>query len=157
MSVLDPCLGQGIPCPGTRYGWPGPYSEGSGPHPRDLARLLGSLGPYSGVRAVRTGVRCFLMEVWSNWLHPVMYHLFWPRGTPEAVHVVGSDAVHRVARDCRTGTMPSYCSKGYPWFRVPTTTHINFYVVNYIDGVYPKSTFNKMSQNSVLKLKYYTI
>jgi hypothetical protein len=41
VSVPDPCLGQGIPCPGHRYGWLGPYSEGSGPHPRDPARYLG--------------------------------------------------------------------------------------------------------------------
>jgi hypothetical protein len=27
--------------------------------------------------------------------------------------MVGSGAVHRAARDCRTGTVPSYCSKGY--------------------------------------------
>jgi hypothetical protein len=42
--VLDPCLRQGIPCPGTSL-WPGPYLEGSGPHPRDPACLLGSPGP----------------------------------------------------------------------------------------------------------------
>jgi hypothetical protein len=33
---------------------------------------------------------------------------------PGAVHVVGSGAVHRAARDCHMGTGPSYCSKGYP-------------------------------------------
>jgi hypothetical protein len=41
VSVPDPCLGQGIPYPGPRYGWPEPYSERSGPHPRDPARYLG--------------------------------------------------------------------------------------------------------------------
>jgi hypothetical protein len=34
--------------------------------------------------------------------------------------VVGSGAVHRVTRDSRAGTVSSYCSKGYPCFRVPT-------------------------------------
>jgi hypothetical protein len=34
--------------------------------------------------------------------------------------VVGTGVVYRAARDRRTGTMSSYCSKGYPWFRVPT-------------------------------------
>jgi hypothetical protein len=34
--------------------------------------------------------------------------------------VVGSGAVHHVTRDSRVGTTSSYCSKGYPCFRVPT-------------------------------------
>jgi hypothetical protein len=34
--------------------------------------------------------------------------------------VVGSDVVHHVTRDSRAGTAPSYCSKGYPCFRVAT-------------------------------------
>jgi hypothetical protein len=34
VSVPDPCSCQGFPCPGTLL-QPGPYSEGSGPHPRD--------------------------------------------------------------------------------------------------------------------------
>ena len=29
-------------------------------------------------------------------------------------HVLGSGVVHRTARDSRTGTVSSYCSKGYP-------------------------------------------
>jgi hypothetical protein len=33
--------------------------------------------------------------------------------------VVGSGAVLRAARERRTGTASSYCSKGYPWCRVP--------------------------------------
>jgi hypothetical protein len=40
VSVPDPCLGQGIPCPWTSL-WPGPYLEGSRPHPRDPTRYLG--------------------------------------------------------------------------------------------------------------------
>jgi hypothetical protein len=47
VSVLDPCPCQGFPCPGTLLR-PGPYSEGSGPHPRDPTRLLVSPGPLSG-------------------------------------------------------------------------------------------------------------
>jgi hypothetical protein len=34
--------------------------------------------------------------------------------------VVGSGAVYHATRDSRAGTVPSYCSKGYPCFRVPT-------------------------------------
>jgi hypothetical protein len=43
-----------------------------------------------------------------------------PRGGPGAVHVVGSSAVHHATRDSRAGTVSSYCSKGYPCFKVPT-------------------------------------
>jgi hypothetical protein len=34
--------------------------------------------------------------------------------------VVGSGTVHHATRDSRVGTTSSYCSKGYPCFRVPT-------------------------------------
>jgi hypothetical protein len=34
--------------------------------------------------------------------------------------VVGSGVDRHAARDSCAGTMPSYCSKGYPYFRVPT-------------------------------------
>jgi hypothetical protein len=34
--------------------------------------------------------------------------------------VVGSDAVYHATRDSRVGTVPSHCSKEYPYFRVPT-------------------------------------
>jgi hypothetical protein len=34
--------------------------------------------------------------------------------------VVGSGAVCHTTRDSRVGTVSSYCSKGYPCFRVPT-------------------------------------
>jgi hypothetical protein len=34
--------------------------------------------------------------------------------------VVGSGAVHHATTDSRAGTVSSYCSKGYPCFRVPT-------------------------------------
>jgi hypothetical protein len=34
--------------------------------------------------------------------------------------VVGSGAVHRATRDSRAGTVSSYCSKGYTYFRVLT-------------------------------------
>jgi hypothetical protein len=39
--------------------------------------------------------------------------------------VVGSGAAHHATRDSRAGTASSYCSKGYPYFRVPTTTYIS--------------------------------
>jgi hypothetical protein len=47
-------------------------------------------------------------------IHPGIYHLFLPRGAPRAVHVAGSGAVLRAARDRLTGTVSSHCSKGYP-------------------------------------------
>jgi hypothetical protein len=53
-------------------------------------------------------------------IHSGMYHLSSPRGAPWAVHVAGSGVVLHAARYRRTGTVSSYCSKGYPWFRVPT-------------------------------------
>jgi hypothetical protein len=34
--------------------------------------------------------------------------------------VVGSSVVYHATRDSRVGTASSYCSKGYPSFRVPT-------------------------------------
>jgi hypothetical protein len=34
--------------------------------------------------------------------------------------VVGSGAVYHETRDSRAGTASSYCSNGYPYFRVPT-------------------------------------
>jgi hypothetical protein len=33
--------------------------------------------------------------------------------------VMGSGAVYHATRDSRVGTASSYCSKGYPCFRVP--------------------------------------
>jgi hypothetical protein len=47
--------------------WPGTYSEGPGAHLRDLACLLGSPGPRSRVRVVRTGVRFSSVEVRTQW------------------------------------------------------------------------------------------
>jgi hypothetical protein len=58
-------------------------------------------------------------------IHPGMYHLFSPRGAPWAAHVVGSSVVRRAARKRRTGIASSYCSRGYPWFRVPTSYFIS--------------------------------
>jgi hypothetical protein len=34
--------------------------------------------------------------------------------------VVGSGVVHHATRDSHAGTASSYCSKGYPYFRVPS-------------------------------------
>jgi hypothetical protein len=49
-----------------------------------------------------------------------VYRLLWPCGGPEAIHVVGSGAVRHATRDSHVGTACSYCSKGYPCFRVLT-------------------------------------
>jgi hypothetical protein len=56
----------------------------------------------------------------------------WPRGDPGAIHVVGSGAVYRATRDSHTGTTPSYCSKGYPYFRVPTLPISSFCLSTFI-------------------------
>jgi hypothetical protein len=61
----DPRSCQGLPCPRTSL-WSGPYSEGSGPHPRDPVMLSWES------RAVIGGpgcayVRCSFMEVRSKW------------------------------------------------------------------------------------------
>jgi hypothetical protein len=39
---------------------------------------------------------------------------------PELSTWWGSGAIHHVTRDSHAGTASSYCSKGYPCFRVPT-------------------------------------
>jgi hypothetical protein len=66
VSVPDLCSWQGFPCPRTLLR-PRPYSEGSGPHLRDPTSLLGSPGPQSRVRVVRTGVRRSFAEVRLDW------------------------------------------------------------------------------------------
>jgi hypothetical protein len=43
---------------------------------------------------------------------------WWPRGRLRG----GVGCVHHETRDSRTGTASSYCSKGYPCFRVPTVS-----------------------------------
>jgi hypothetical protein len=47
-------------------------------------------------------------------IHPGVYHLSLPCGAPRPAHVVGSGAVLRAARRCRTCTTSLYCSRGYP-------------------------------------------
>jgi hypothetical protein len=44
----------------------------------------------------------------------------WPRGDPGAVDVTRLRTVPRTTRDLSAGVVPSYCGKGYPYFRVPT-------------------------------------
>jgi hypothetical protein len=46
-------------------------------------------------------------------IHPGVYHLFSPRGAPRPAHVVGSGAIHRVARRRRMCTASLYCSREY--------------------------------------------
>jgi hypothetical protein len=105
-------------------GGPDPTQRGPGPVPgvrpvpmevQDPARRSGPDMQGSGTfqRWVRTHRR-FLGG----------YCLPWPRGDPGAVHVVGSGTVYRATRDSHAGTVPSYCSKGYPCFRVPTIGNI---------------------------------
>jgi hypothetical protein len=87
---------------------------------RGSKHARGGSGPCPEVRSVRPVVRYFPMGVQTLCWYPGIYRLIRPRGGPGAVHVVGSSAVHHATRDSRTCTVSSYCSKGYPWFRVPT-------------------------------------
>jgi hypothetical protein len=88
--------------------------EGSGTRLRGLVCTCGGLEPRPEVRTVHPGVRHFPVGVRTHYRHLGVYRLLWPRGGPGAVHVEGSGAVHCATRDSRVGTMPSYCSKGYP-------------------------------------------
>jgi hypothetical protein len=82
--------------------------------------ICGGPGPSPEVRSGYAGVRHFPMGVRTHRWYLGGYCLRWPRGDPGAVHLVGSGTVYRATRDSRVGTVPSYCSKGYPCFRVPT-------------------------------------
>jgi hypothetical protein len=87
-------------------------SQGSGLHPWRSWTLPG--GPayiYRGSAPSHGGSNSLMMP-WS--ILPLR-----PRGAPGAVHVVGLGAVYHATRDSRVGTASSYCSKGYPCFRVP--------------------------------------
>jgi hypothetical protein len=66
VSVLDPCLGQGILCPRTSLWMARTLLGGIRTPSKGPDTLIGSPGPYSGVRVVRTKVRRFLVEVRSN-------------------------------------------------------------------------------------------
>jgi hypothetical protein len=64
----------------------------SGPDPtqRGPVRARGGSGPYPEVQSAYTGVRHFPMRVRT--------HCLWPRGSPRAVHVVGSGAVYHATK-----------------------------------------------------------
>jgi hypothetical protein len=95
---------------------------------RGPGHARGGSGPCPEVRSVRTGVRHFPMGVRTLCRYAGIYRLIRPRGGPGSVHVVGSSAVHHATRDSRAGTMSSYCSKGYPWFRIPTCFFLNYWL-----------------------------
>jgi hypothetical protein len=78
-----------------------------------------------------TGIRRCLEEVRTYWWYPGVYHPFCPHGVLGTAHVPESGAAHRAARDSRTGTVSSYCSKGYPCFRVLTMLMAHFNVMVY--------------------------
>jgi hypothetical protein len=80
--------------------------EGYGTRPRGLVCI--SRGPTLpvGVRTHRWPLRVDC--------------LLWPRGGPGAAHMVGLGIVCHATKDSRMDTVPSYCSKRYPWFWVPT-------------------------------------
>jgi hypothetical protein len=101
------------------------------PPSRDLAVVRISLGeiwgpsegpdmPFSESRTVFEGPGyvyrgpVFLCGGPDPMVHLGVYYLSLPRGASRPAHVVGSDAVLRVARRRRTCTMSLYCSRGYP-------------------------------------------
>jgi hypothetical protein len=91
---------------------PGPV-PGVRPVPAEVLDPASRSGPYiQGSGTFPWGPDPLLM--------PLAYRLLWPRGGPEATHVVGSGAVYHAIRDSSMGTVPSHCSKGYPCFREPT-------------------------------------
>jgi hypothetical protein len=62
--------------------------------------------------------------------------------------VVGSGAVHHATRDSRMGTASLCCSKGYPYFRVPTGDLIR--IICFIShGWYLRSKFNDVPNTSM--------
>jgi hypothetical protein len=93
-----------------------------GPRPVPVVRLypqrswtsLGSPGYVSRGPTLSRGGPDPLLTPWS---------MSSPLATwrPGAAHVVGSGAVCHVTRDSRMDSAPSYYSKGYPCFGVPTT------------------------------------
>ena len=127
MSAPDPSLvlhqGLSFSC----LGIPRPYRGRSGPH----------------VGGVRTPSHGPDLHTWWSRTSPGgpgcihrgpplshgVYRLLWPCGGPGATHVEGSGVVHRATRDSHAGTVPSYCSKGYPCFRVPTICIVCFHII----------------------------
>jgi hypothetical protein len=103
-SAPDPCSCQGFPCPRTLL-WPGPYPRVPG-HNRGSGLCIQG----SSIPSRRSG------SADTSWI----YHPSLPYGAPSSAHMVGTSDVHCVAKERRTGTASSYCSKGYPCFRVLT-------------------------------------
>jgi hypothetical protein len=97
-----------------------PTQRGPGPDPEVRVALAGVLDLAPEVRSTCTGVRHFPMGFQTHCWHLGVYRFLWPHGDPGAIHVVESGVVHHVTRDSRVGTASSCCSKGYPYFRVPT-------------------------------------
>jgi hypothetical protein len=98
-------------------------SQNPGTRPRGPICTRGGPGPCPEVRSVYAGVRHFPMGVRIHCLYLGGFCLLWPRGGPGVVHVVGSGAVRQATRDSRASTASPHCSKGYPYFRVPTCTN----------------------------------
>jgi hypothetical protein len=104
-------LRRGVRDPSRR---PVSHSRGSWILPR------GSVLHVQGSGAFRMGVRTYC---WLVGVRP----LPWPRGDPGAVHMAGQRVVCRATRGSCAGIASSYCSKGYPCFRVPTPLYIVIY------------------------------
>jgi hypothetical protein len=101
--VLDPCLGQGILCPGTSFWVARTLLGGIRTHPRDPTRYLGVLDRIrglglcvqgSGASSWRSGpTDCILgYIILSGHVVPLELSTWW-----------GSGVVHRAARDRRAG------------------------------------------------------
>jgi hypothetical protein len=114
VSVSDPCLGQGIPYPGTLLwvawtllGGIRTPSKGPGTLTWESRTVFGGPGcAYRGLVLPRGGP----VQLIASW----DISSFLATWRPWSRSRGGSGAVHRAARDCRMGTVPSYYSNGYP-------------------------------------------
>jgi hypothetical protein len=124
--------------------WAGParpeiQTGRAGPKFKQYGPFRAWAGPGRAARmyTYNPGVRHLSVGVQTHRHHLGVYRLLWPCGGPGAAHVEGSRAVHHVTRDRHADTVSSYCSKGYPRFRVPTTffSYISFLPLTCYDMV----------------------
>jgi hypothetical protein len=128
VSVSDPCLGQGIPCPGTSL-WVartllgGIRTPSKGPDTltwksRTVFGGSGLCVQGSGASPWRSGpTDCILgYIIFSGHVAPLSPSTWW-----------GQVFVRHTTKDSRMDIAPSYCSKGYPFSRVLTMPTTNVF------------------------------
>jgi hypothetical protein len=110
MSPPDPCLSRVrvFSAPETR-----------GPAVSSLDPIEKGTRPISEVRSSGTGVRCF-PHGRSRPTTCILESVPFPGHMATLGWSMRLRIGLRAARDLSTGVVPSYCGKGYPYFRVPT-------------------------------------